>query len=239
MSNHCWNNVTIEGKPDVLAKLEVLFNDYENHDYMVDWGNTFFPNMENKPPDAGGYLFYGTRWWDFDCNMISDTTLQISGDSAWGPPEGLIQLISEHYQVECEITFSESGCDFAGKRVWQNGECIDRLDQTYSEHVYDERGMDGLIEEYLYDECCIDNYDTPQAFIDAMSVKASSEEIDTLTQHFRELKTLDKQEIMDELKEIQTHLKHLSMEGLAKKVEKMLEALSNEWHEELKIKENE
>ena len=58
MSNHCWNNVTIEGKPDVLAKLQVLFNDYKNHDYMVDWGNTFFPNMENKPTDTSDYLFY-------------------------------------------------------------------------------------------------------------------------------------------------------------------------------------
>ena len=210
MANHCWNNVTIEGKPDVLAKLEVLFDDYENHDYMVDWCNTFFPNMENKPADTSNYLFYGTRWWEFTCEMISDTTLQISGDSAWGPPEELIQLISEHYQVECEITFSESGCDFAGKRTWQNGECIDRLDQTYS-----------------------------QAFIDAMSVKPKSDEMEALKKHFKELKVIDKQEVIDGLEEIITHLKHLSMEGLAKKVEKMHEVLSNEWEQELKKQENE
>jgi hypothetical protein len=239
MANHCWNNVTIEGKPDVLAKLEVLFNDYKKYDYMVNWGNTFFPNMENKPADTSDYLFYGTRWWEFDCVMISDTTLQISGDSAWGPPEGLIQLISEHYQVECEITFSESGCDFAGKRTWQNGDCIDRIDQLYSQHVYDERGMDGLIEEYLYDENCLEYYDSPQAFLDAMGVDVEYDEMDTLKKHFKELKVIDKQEVIDGLEEIITHLKHLSMEGLAKKVEKMHEVLSNEWEEELKVKENE
>lgn len=239
MANHCWNNVTIEGKPDVLAKLEVLFNDYENHDYMVDWCNTFFPNMENKPSDKSDHLFYGTRWWEFTCEMISDTTLQISGDSAWGPPEELIQLISEHYQVECEITFSESGMDFAGKRTYQNGECIDRLDQSYSEHVYDERGMDGLIEEYLYDENCVESYDSPQAFVNALGINVKSDEMDTLKKHFKELKVIDKQEVIDGLEEIITHLKHLSMEGLAKKVEKMHEVLSNEWHEELKKQENE
>lgn len=239
MANHCWNNVTIEGKPEVLAKLEVLFNDYENHDYMISWGNTFFPNMENKPADTSDYLFYGTRWWDFTCEMISDTTLQISGDSAWGPPEELIRMISEQYQVECEITFSESGCDFAGKRIWQNGDCIDRIDQSYSEHVYDEGGMDGLIEEYLYDENCFEYYDSPQAFIDAMGVDVKSDEMDILKEHFKELKVMNKQEVIDGLQEIKTHLKHLSMEGLAKKVDKMLEALSNEWEEELKVKENE
>jgi len=240
MANHCWNNVTIEGKPDVLAKLQVLFNNYENYNYFVDWGNSFFPNKEGLPTSGSEYLFYGTRWWEFDCDMISDETLQISGDSAWGPPEELIRMISEHYAVKCEITFSESGMDFAGKRIWENGECIDRIDQSYSEHVYDEGGMDALIQEYLYDENCLENYSSSQAFIDAMGIdKCSDEEMDTLMKQFRELKTLSKQEIIDELEEIKTHLKHLTMEGLAKKVQNMLDVLSNEWEEELKVKENE
>jgi ribosomal protein L29 len=130
--------------------------------------------------------------------------------------------------------------DFAGKRIWENGECIDRLDQSYSQHVYDEGGMDALIQEYLYDEDCLQNYSSSQAFIDAMGIdKCSDEEMDTLMKQFKELKTLTKQEIIDELEEIKTHLKHLSMEGLAKKVQNMLDILSNEWEEELKVKENE
>lgn len=236
MANHCWNHVTIEGTQDVLAKLEVLLNNYENYESLVDWSNTFFPNMENKPTDPSDYLFYGTRWWEFDCVMISDTTLEISGNSAWSPPEELIRLISEHYQVECRINFRESGCDFAGKRTWQNGECIDRIDQTYSEHVYDEDGMDGLIEEYLYDESCLDHYNSPQDFLNSMGVDVYSDEMDALKQHFKEFKTLDRKEVIKDLQEIITHLKNLSMEGLAKKVEKMHESLSNEWEEELKLK---
>lgn len=239
MANHCWNNVTIEGKPDVLAKLQVLFNNYNNFDYMVNWCNTFFPNMENKPDDASDYLFYGTRWWEFDCDMISDTTLQISGDSAWGPPEEFIQLISEHYNVECEITFAESGMDFAGRRTWQNGELIDRLDQTYSQYTYDDRGIHGLIEEYLYDEDCFESYDSPEAFVNAIGISVTIKEMDTLYKHFKKVKTLNKQKIIIELKEIETHLNHLDMEGLAEKVQNMINILSNEWQEELKIPENE
>ena len=240
MSNHCWNNVTINAKPAVLAKLEVLFNDYKNYSYFVDWGNSFFPNKEGLPSSGSEYLFYGTRWWEFDCNMISNTALQISGDSAWGPPEEFIRMISEHYKVGCEITFAESGMGFAGRRVWQNGECIDRLDQSYSQHVYDEGGMDALIQEYLYDEDCLENYSSSDAFIDEMGIgRCSDEEMETLMKQFKELKTLPKQEIIDELQEIKTHLDHLEMNGLSEKVKKMLDALSHEWYEELKQKENE
>jgi hypothetical protein len=71
-----------------------------------------------------------------------------------------------------------------------------------------------------------------------MGVNVESEEMDELKEHFRQLKSLSKQEIIDELAEIKTHLKHLTMEGLAKKVENMLDVLSNEWEEELKVKEN-
>ena len=69
--------------------------------------------------------------------------------------------------------------------------------------------------------------------------ECSDEEMETLMKQFRELKTFTKQEIIDELEEIKTHLKHLTMEGLAKKVQNMLDVLSNEWEEELKVKENE
>lgn len=238
MANNCWNTVTIEGKPDVLAKLEVLFNDYENHEYLVDWANNFFPNMENKPDHGSGYLFYGTKWWDFTCEMISDTALQISGDSAWGPPEDLIRMISEHYQVECEIIFSESGIDFAGKRTYQNGEEIESYNATYSQYTYDERGIHGLIEEYLYDDSCFELYETPNDFIEKLGIeKVSSEDMDEIKTFYKEynINMINKKATLNELKEIETHLIHLEMIGLAAKITRMHELLSQEWEEELKI----
>jgi len=239
MANNCWNNVIIEGKPEVLAKLEVLFNDYENHDYLVEWGNTFFPNKEDLPTSTIDHLFYDTKWWEFTCEMISDTTLQISGDSAWGPPEKLISMISEHYAVRCEITFAESGMDFAGKCIWENGECIDRIDQSYAEYIYDEGGIDNLITEYLYDDNCFEYYPTPQSFVSSMNINIVSEELDILTNFYKENFKMNKKAILNQLEEIKKHLENLEMQGLAKKVIHCIDSLNIEWVEELKKEVNE
>jgi hypothetical protein len=238
MANHCWNAVIIEGKPDVLAKIEVLFDNYKNYDYLVDWANTFFPNMENLPSQSD-YLFYGTRWWDSTCDMTTDVTLHVTGDSAWSPPLKLLQLISEYYGVRCEITFSESGMGFAGKCIWENGNLEYSRDMSYSEHVYEQNGVQGLIDEYLYDEDCLEYYESPKDFESSMKVQITDEEMEYLKEHFASLQSLNKQEIIDELEEIKNHLENLEMHGLAKKVEKMFYALSIEWRKELKEKEDE
>lgn len=241
MSNHCWNNVIITGDPVTLAKLEVLFNTYEQYNYLAAWANSFFPEMTNKPSDED-YLFYGTRWWEFDINMMDDNILQISGDSSWTPPIDFIQIISEYYKVDCSISFSESGCDLAGDYEWESGVLITRVDSTYSQHTYNHQGLDGIIQEYLYDNECYDHYDNAKDFVEKLGLENfNSEDLETLNQYFTEegKPLLNKDQALKDLQEIITHLGHLEMNSLCEKVKKIHFALSNEWAKYLNTEKNE
>jgi len=188
MSNHCWNAVTIIGDKDVLDKLEELFNKYENYDYFTQFGNSFFEGSKKyKPVEKENYLEYGTRWWDFETNRQEDKLLQINGDSAWGPPTGLLQMISDEYQVRCSIDFSESGCDFAGEYIYNNGEVESSYDCSYSQHLYNCDGIDQVISEYLYDEECFESYKNAQNFIISLGIEdVRSYEIEKLEKLFEE-----------------------------------------------------
>jgi len=231
MANYCWNSVIIEGDSTVLAKLETLFNTYDDSDYLVDWGNTFFPYMADKPTHDE-YTYYGTKWWEFTCTLTSDNTLQIDGDSAWGPPLKLVELISSFYSVNCKIQFSEPGSGFAGKYEWDSGTLIENTDYNYAQYIYEEEdGLDSLIREYLYEADAIDSYANSDEFINCVDVSISAADKVILDNFFKENKKpmLDKEKTLEELSEIETHLKNLSMNGLAKKVTYMIECLTNEW----------
>jgi hypothetical protein len=241
MANHCWNTLLIEGDPAVLAKLEVLFGKYEDYEYLVDWGNEFFPNMENKP-DHDLYTYYGSKWWEFTCMSTSERFLEISGDSAWSPMIKLAELIAKHYSVKCTLHFSESGHDFAGIYEWDGDKEIQKYDCTYAQYIYDEEnGISSLIDEYLsYDS--FDYYETPEKFLEIVNVDGiTSQDIDVLREYYKEHNPImiDKKATIDELKEIEQHLDNLSMEGLLKKVKKIREELSVEWWDELSTKKDE
>lgn len=237
MANHCWNNVIIEGKKEVLDELEVLFNKYEKVNYFVDFGNAFFPNLKYYPTKED-YNYYGTKWWDFNINREHDEYLQVSGDSAWSPPLKLIEMIAKEYSVGCTISFSETGCDFAGVYVFQNNQLIERADYTYAQYAYSvENGVQSLIDDYLYDADCFENYEDADNFIDQLGVEGvEHEDMDTLREIFKEYKgpMLDKKQLLTDLDEIVQHLKNLSMYGLATKVEDAHTVLSKEWQEQLK-----
>lgn len=241
MSNHCWNNVTITGNPVKIAKLEVLFNTYSDYEYLAEWANSFFPNVENLPSKEN-YETYGTRWWEVTCELLNHNTLQISGDSAWSPPEEFIKMISEHYNVFCTLDFSESGNDFAGSYEFDDGEKTKAYDCNYSQHVYDTGGVEALVNEYLYDEEYYENYENADNFIEKLCVSdVTDEDVTIIKNHFREhLKSkLNKKETLDDIAEILLHLKHLHMNGLAAKVEHIHALLSEEWENDLLITNDE
>lgn len=57
-------------------------------------------------------------------------------NTAWSPPLGFCSLLSKKYKVNVEIIFYESGCDFSGKYVFNNGIVISRMDVDYSHGLY-------------------------------------------------------------------------------------------------------
>jgi hypothetical protein len=223
MANHCWNDVKIEGSPEVLDQLEVLFDNYKNTDYFVDFGNAFFPDMTD-PPTKEDYTYYGTKWWEFTMTRTDANTLDISGDSAWSPPLKLIRMISETYDVFSEISFSEGGCNFAGVHSFNEDGIVDQYDCSCAQLEYNNNGMDGVIESYLSDGDAYDYYDSPADFIDKLDLEeVSAESFKILEDDFREhkIRIFSDDEVLEKLKGILKDVKNLGMNGLASRIEEL------------------
>ena len=116
MANHCWNWVSIQGDDDTLDILESRMKDYDKFDNLTDWtnhilGKEVFDKTKDSPYDV-----VGTRWWDIDWDAMDrdNQSMTIQGDSAWGPPIYLMELLAEEFNLKILIEFEESGNDFGG-----------------------------------------------------------------------------------------------------------------------------
>lgn len=180
MANYCYNSVQIYGDVNTLKKLQDKFNKYEETEYF----NEFASIILNKKFDAKeeqDWYQYGTRWWTFETNLDSKNfneddccMLNISGDSAWSPPEKLIEEICKKYKVSAEMFYEEGGNDFMGetKYFWKDDkleikencysyrEGMYKLSDYWHENMYEdiEDALFTLIhhddESYFYDQLC-------------------------------------------------------------------------------------
>lgn len=180
MANNCYNSVQIYGDIDTLKKLHDKFNKYKETTYFNEFGSIILDKKFDATKEQDWYQ-YGTRWWEFDLelddkNISQENTsvLNISGDSAWSPPEQLIHEICEKYKVNAEMFYEEGGCDFMGETnfFWEDDvlkkeeECYSyregmyKLSDNWHENTYEdiEDGLYSLIhngdESYFYDQLC-------------------------------------------------------------------------------------
>ncbi len=73
----------------------------------------------------------GTKWWDVhsqDVN-IEKGELTITGDSAWSPPQPLVEQICIRLGINAYMEYEEPGADFAGKATYNKDGLIE--DKTY------------------------------------------------------------------------------------------------------------
>jgi len=68
---------------------------------------------------------WGTKWSPSisDYN-VDDTSITVSGMSAWSPPDGIARHITEKYPVKVLVRYDEGGMCFAGVDSFANGECV-------------------------------------------------------------------------------------------------------------------
>jgi hypothetical protein len=82
---------------------------------------------------------WGTKW-DVsynEANIECDTTcITMQMSTAWSPPIGFGSTLSKRYNVEVELQYEESGCDFAGKTTCRPDGTIDEEDYGYLEGLY-------------------------------------------------------------------------------------------------------
>lgn len=72
---------------------------------------------------------WGTKWPPavsyYDVEFDDDTGwINVSGQSAWSGPDGLVRNMTEMFPVKAVLSYEEGGMCFAGAEGWVNGECV-------------------------------------------------------------------------------------------------------------------
>ena len=130
MPNHCFNRIEIYGKeaskiaskieseetpfdftkifpePDYdKTEVEPTFRKEEGDDFrMPSWWDWRVQN-------------WGTKWNSYDCEVIEmdDEQVEYTFNTAWGPPEGVIEKLREKYpDVSITAFYDEPGMEIAG-----------------------------------------------------------------------------------------------------------------------------
>lgn len=127
MPNWCMNNLQITASVDEIKEIELQLDQCEGKSFF----DIFVPNSEEAGKGDDWYSYncatYGCKWncdasdWDVDGE---GTTISISFDSPWGPPEELFKTISERYYSVLAYYY-EPGMAFCGKFMDGYDECYE------------------------------------------------------------------------------------------------------------------
>ena len=128
MANLCSNNIRImadekDGVKELKALLKSMFGklDYMNYKNSEIDEIKIMDNSLPIDPEADRANFYGTRYFILDYLDIDITddgeygNVELSGDSAWGPPGEWIEKIGAKYPLLRIVDkFDEPGMSFMG-----------------------------------------------------------------------------------------------------------------------------
>jgi hypothetical protein len=142
MANDCSNKVRITGKKENLENLYERFQISE-----IKETNALFAGNFGIMFESSEEVEWGSKWQTFeDISFDGQSTISIYGDSAWGPATGFWQKISEEFDVNIEVEYSEPGCNLGGEIVYENGEETLNEETTYWDFIYQKEN------DYFWDE---------------------------------------------------------------------------------------
>lgn len=117
MANLCWNYIMITGED--IIKIDDLFVEGKTLGYED------MANLLGKSTEGLVHEDFGTKWFEVVNVSLEDNVLTIGGSSAWAPPIGFFQHLSEMYKIHVEIDYEECGMDFGGKCIIEDGNADD------------------------------------------------------------------------------------------------------------------
>jgi hypothetical protein len=120
MPNWCDNHITITGDPVRISNLWSSMKNEKGETCLM--GACPVPEEHEENWYEWCVENWGTKWpMDISTVDKDDTEIAVSGVTAWAPPLELLMFISNNWEVQCEIRFSEPGMDFAGVAVLSHG----------------------------------------------------------------------------------------------------------------------
>jgi hypothetical protein len=145
MANFSENRIQILGTKENIEK---LYQELEklNVQTCENFFDHFFPTPQAvDEKDGEGEWFdwrfdnWGTKWNPVPASIYmmrdSDTSILLSMNTAWGPPNKFLNHLSKKYNMEVENEYEDLGNEFFGIYHCKNGEIL--LDQ-YNENDEDD-----------------------------------------------------------------------------------------------------
>ena len=148
MANHCNNYATLYGSKESIQEVIKRINKHTNNLTHVLWWDTFHKVLDlpiNEENDV--YELFGSKWFEVSIQNEEDNEVTIYGESAWSPMLPFWKKLSEKFNLKIQGDFDESGCDFGGFFLVDNGEMIDEKHFNYISYRYIEEGIDGVCDE--------------------------------------------------------------------------------------------
>jgi len=147
MPNYCENQLSIEGKWEKVEDFMSLLKDENNE--------VCFKNILPMPSDIEDWYHwsidnYGTKWdGGFESNFNGD---EVSFYTAWSPPLAFFDTASKQFSgLTFTLIYFESGCDFCGVTVFENGKRIrdeyDICDSQLARELFGEEYIDEYFAE--------------------------------------------------------------------------------------------
>lgn len=146
MANNCFNTIIIQ-KNKQTRYIEELYKIIKPEVSIFKLLANIEPKDIEKETD---------QKWDIsfeDSNAIfEDDEIIMNFDTAWGPCLGFSQKLSKLFNTEVEHSYSESGMDFGGYARYVKGKEVESREVAYLNWVYEEQGLNGLVEEFEGEE---------------------------------------------------------------------------------------
>lgn len=173
MANYCDNYVVFSGKKENLERLMANIQkaqglNSENQGLL--YYHTYWIVLDQPKPEEelDVYEEFGSRYLMVqDMDLVDygdDSTLTISGYSAWSPTSKLFLRISEVYDLSFDSEYSESGCDFGGFFSGNRGKVTDDREYTYKQYDWLQRDFESLELEL---DC--DLFETKEEYVEYFS----------------------------------------------------------------------
>jgi len=189
MPNWCDNTVSITGTEEVIKRLEEFVGrPVVSHGEKVDEPVFALGNIKPSTPDLDPkYAMFPSKgdddWWSNNVNSWgtkwdvfgegvgksrNNGSVSYSFSSAWSPPTPVIERLAEIFpEVRIEFKYMETGMDFWGVEIYENGELVSEeggsinhkayevmeYDGCYACQSYEEEGESEEYFEYLHDDC--------------------------------------------------------------------------------------
>ena len=187
MANNCYNWVHFTGSEESIKKLHDKFNDYKNFNYFTDWGNHVLDITNDTNEKTFDWCYkYGTKWWDFDIERPDIDELIVIGDTAWSPPEQLMEEICKHYDIQCRIEFEEGGNDFGGYAEFNPEGKIDEYNVSYRQWRYEQDphcAIDDILNSLEYCDFTLEDFEDDFEYMSDADIDYIKESYNELKQH--------------------------------------------------------